>query len=111
MADTLGRPTTEHRLETPLTLVNVVRRRDDVLELVLHVVNVLDDGLVRVIERDGDYDVPLDVFKPSVCFDVFLHRLANATGPRIEPFGLPRVVEFLEKVVGDIEASAHGILI
>ena len=34
-SDALGWTTTEYRLETPLSLANVVRRRDGVLELVL----------------------------------------------------------------------------
>jgi hypothetical protein len=79
LPNTLGWATTEHCLETPLALVNVVGRRDDVLEPMLHVVDVLDDGLVGVIKRDGDHDIALDIFESCVGLNVFLHRFTNAT--------------------------------
>lgn len=50
--DTRCRSAAEERLETPLSFIEMIRGRDDVLKLMLHVVNFFDNRFVFVIESD-----------------------------------------------------------
>jgi hypothetical protein len=59
--DTRCQSTAEERLKTPLSLVNVICGRDNVLKLMLYVVNIFDNRFVFVIETDDNDDVAFDI--------------------------------------------------
>ena len=66
VTDTRCRSAAEERLETPLSLVDMIRGRDDVLKLMLYVVNLFDNRFVFVIESDDDDDVAFDILQSGV---------------------------------------------
>jgi hypothetical protein len=97
----------ENRLQTPVPVVEVTRRRDNVLELVLDIVEVADNSRVLVIEGEDGRDLARNFFQFRMGFDVLIHRFSNSPGTRIQSLVLPRVVEFRQQFVGDIKAGAH----
>ena len=72
-----GGAVTERRFETPVPVMLVVSRTDDILKFMLECVEIPDYKGVLVIEGDSRDRLPLDLFELGVTLSILLNGLTS----------------------------------